>query len=43
MTLQGFFKFGFYEIFKDLYSNMAGQENAAQYKGLVWISYWQPI
>ena len=26
-SAQGFCKFGFYEIFKDIYSNMAGYEN----------------
>jgi len=36
-SAQGFFKFGFYEIFKDVYSNAVGEENAKQYKGLVWL------
>ena len=27
-SMQGFCKFGFYEIFKDFYSNLAGEENA---------------
>ena len=26
-SAQGFCKFGFYEIFKDIYSNLAGYEN----------------
>ena len=34
-SAQGFFKFGFYEIFKDVYSNLAGEENAKAYRGLV--------
>jgi len=37
-SAQGFFKFGFYEIFKDLYSNLVGYDNAKAYKGLVWLS-----
>jgi len=37
-SMQGFCKFGFYEIFKDLYSNLAGQENAYKYKGLIWLA-----
>jgi len=37
-SIQGFFKFGFYELFKDLYSNMAGEENAYKYKGLIWLA-----
>jgi solute carrier family 25 phosphate transporter 3 len=35
-SMQGTAKFGFYEYFKDLYSNMAGEENASKYKGLIW-------
>lgn len=37
-SAQGFFKFGFYEIFKDVYSNLAGEKNAKEYKGLIWLS-----
>eukprot|EP00922_Rhytidocystis_sp_ex-Travisia-forbesii_P020361 GHVS01029963.1.p1 GENE.GHVS01029963.1~~GHVS01029963.1.p1 ORF type:complete len:327 (+),score=41.46 GHVS01029963.1:70-1050(+) len=37
-SMQGFCKFGFYEVFKDLYSNLAGEENAAKYKGAVWLA-----
>jgi solute carrier family 25 phosphate transporter 3 len=37
-SIQGFFKFGFYEIFKDLYMNMAGEENTLKYKGLIWLA-----
>ena len=33
---QGSFKFALYEIFKYAYSNMAGEENAKKYKGLIW-------
>lgn len=31
-SMQGLCKFGFYEIFKDLYSSMAGEENAHKYR-----------
>lgn len=34
-SMQGLFKFGLYEYFKDMYSNMAGKENAVKYKGLI--------
>jgi solute carrier family 25 phosphate transporter 3 len=37
-SMQGLCKFGFYEFFKDLYSNAAGEENAAKYKGAIWLS-----
>jgi solute carrier family 25 phosphate transporter 3 len=37
-SLQGMFKFGLYEVFKDLYSNMAGEENAVKYKGAIWLA-----
>jgi solute carrier family 25 phosphate transporter 3 len=37
-SLQGLFKFGLYEFFKDFYSNMAGQENAGKYKKLIWLA-----
>jgi solute carrier family 25 phosphate transporter 3 len=30
--MQGFGKFGFYEIFKDVYKNVAGEKNAAKYQ-----------
>ena len=32
------FKYGLYELFKDLYSNMAGEENATKYKSLIWLA-----
>lgn len=35
-SLQGAFKYGLYEIFKDTYSNMLGEENSKKYKALVW-------
>jgi len=37
-SMQGLCKFGFYEFFKDLYSNMAGEENAYKYKGVIWLA-----
>lgn len=37
-SMQGFCKFGFYEIFKDLYANMVGKEVFEQYRGLVWLA-----
>jgi solute carrier family 25 phosphate transporter 3 len=35
-SMQGLCKFGFYEFFKDLYANLAGEENAEKYKSLIW-------
>jgi len=35
-SLQGAFKYGLYEIFKDIYSNALGEENSKKYKALVW-------
>jgi solute carrier family 25 phosphate transporter 3 len=35
-SLQGAGKFGFYEIFKDLYSNVLGEEKSYQYRGFVY-------
>jgi len=35
-SLQGAFKYGLYEVFKDTYSNMLGEENSKKYKALVW-------
>ena len=37
-SMQGCFKFGLYELFKDVYSNAAGEENAAKYKGIIWLA-----
>lgn len=34
-SMQGLFKFGSYEYFKDMYSNMAGKENSEKYKGVI--------
>lgn len=36
-SLQGLCKFGFYEIFKDLYSNYLGENYAYKYKGAIWL------
>lgn len=35
-SLQGLFKFGLYEYFKDMYSNIAGKENSQKFKGLIY-------
>ena len=35
-SLQGLGKFGFYEIFKDVYKNIVGAENADKYKKVGW-------
>jgi len=37
-SMQGFFKFGFYEIFKDVYSNLVGEEAAHNYRGVVYLA-----
>jgi len=37
-SMQGFCKFGFYEIFKDVYQNLAGEENATKYRGLIYLA-----
>ena len=37
-SIQGFFKFGLYEYFKDFYSNLAGEENAHKYRGAIWLA-----
>jgi solute carrier family 25 phosphate transporter 3 len=37
-SAQGFCKFGFYEYFKDLYSTMAGEENAYKYRGAIYLA-----
>jgi len=37
-SAQGMFKFGLYEYFKDFYANLAGEQNAAKYKGLIWLA-----
>jgi solute carrier family 25 phosphate transporter 3 len=35
---QGLFKFGLYEIFKDAYSTVAGEEKAHHYRGLIYLA-----
>ncbi|KAJ7593754.1 mitochondrial carrier domain-containing protein [Mycena floridula] len=37
-SLQGMFKYGLYEVFKDFYSNLAGQEAAEKYKSIIWVA-----
>ncbi|KAN0113846.1 mitochondrial carrier protein [Russula decolorans] len=37
-SLQGMFKYGLYEIFKDYYMNLAGQEASDKYKGAIWLA-----
>uniref|UniRef100_K3X6V6 Uncharacterized protein n=1 Tax=Globisporangium ultimum (strain ATCC 200006 / CBS 805.95 / DAOM BR144) TaxID=431595 RepID=K3X6V6_GLOUD len=37
-SAQGLGKFGLYEYFKDLYSTMAGEENAYKYRGLIYLA-----
>jgi len=37
-SLQGLFKFGLYEFFKDYYSTLAGEENSKKYRGLIWLA-----
>lgn len=37
-SMQGCFKFGLYEVFKDLYSTMAGEQAAYDYRGLIYLT-----
>ncbi|KAG6910199.1 hypothetical protein DXG01_012334 [Tephrocybe rancida] len=37
-SAQGMFKYGLYEIFKDFYSNLAGEEASAKYKPAIWLA-----
>eukprot|EP00923_Selenidium_pygospionis_P043455 GHVN01074993.1.p1 GENE.GHVN01074993.1~~GHVN01074993.1.p1 ORF type:complete len:346 (+),score=33.74 GHVN01074993.1:198-1235(+) len=37
-SMQGLCKFGLYEVFKDFYGNMAGEDFMAKNKGLIWCS-----
>jgi solute carrier family 25 phosphate transporter 3 len=37
-SMQGFCKFGFYEIFKDLYSNVAGKDNYYAYRDVIYLA-----
>lgn len=36
-SMQGFGKFGFYEIFKDVYAGIVGPENAKKYQAVGWL------
>ncbi|KIY68369.1 mitochondrial carrier protein [Cylindrobasidium torrendii FP15055 ss-10] len=36
-SCQGAFKYGLYEVFKDLYMNIAGEDISSRYKGLIWM------
>lgn len=37
-SIQGMGKFGLYEVFKDLYMNVAGEEASARFKPLIWLA-----
>jgi len=37
-SFQGMFKYGLYEVFKDTYMNLVGEEASAKYKGLIWLA-----
>lgn len=37
-SAQGCFKFGLYEFFKDYYANLAGEEAATKYRGIIWLA-----
>lgn len=37
-SLQGLFKYGLYEVFKDFYMNLAGEEASATYKPAIWLA-----
>lgn len=37
-SLQGMFKYGLYETFKDAYMNLAGEELSDKYKPLIWLA-----
>jgi len=37
-SLQGMFKYGLYETFKDVYMNLAGEEASEKYKPLIWLA-----
>jgi len=37
-SLQGMFKYGLYEVFKDQYMNLAGEEMSNKYKPLIWLA-----
>ncbi|KAG6891236.1 hypothetical protein C0995_008488 [Termitomyces sp. Mi166 len=37
-SAQGMFKYGLYEVFKDFYSNLAGEEASNKYKPAIWLA-----
>ncbi|KAH9479479.1 Mitochondrial phosphate carrier protein 3, mitochondrial [Psilocybe cubensis] len=37
-SLQGMFKYGLYEVFKDYYMNLAGEELSNKYKPAIWLA-----
>lgn len=37
-SFQGMFKYGLYEVFKDAYMNLAGEELSNTYKPLIWLA-----
>ncbi|KAF5362085.1 hypothetical protein D9756_002443 [Leucocoprinus leucothites] len=37
-SLQGMFKYGLYEVFKDMYMNLAGEELSNKYKPAIWLA-----
>jgi solute carrier family 25 phosphate transporter 3 len=37
-SLQGMFKYGLYEVFKDQYMNLAGEELSNKYKPAIWLA-----
>ncbi|TFK39973.1 mitochondrial carrier protein [Crucibulum laeve] len=37
-SLQGMFKYGLYEVFKDFYMNLAGEEASNKYKPAIWLA-----
>jgi solute carrier family 25 phosphate transporter 3 len=37
-SLQGMFKYGLYEVFKDAYMNLAGEELSGKYKPVIWLA-----
>lgn len=37
-SLQGMFKYGLYEVFKDAYLNLAGEELTDKYKPVIWLA-----
>lgn len=37
-SLQGMFKYGLYEVFKDYYMNLAGEGASEQYKPFIWLA-----